>query len=105
MQPSVILTVNVPEIGNTPVRLIQAGPTPMRVVVRNAGGANLLLAHDANSLQNINSISDAFQLPTGLEEVFVLAPRQSLFASGSGGGGQASIAASEAIPVRYFMES
>lgn len=107
MRNSITQTVTVNQIaeGSNPSRLIQASDVPMRVVVRNTGGTTLLIAHESNQVANTNSLGDVFQIPNGQEDVFVLAPKQSLFAASVGGGGQASIAASEAMPVKYFMES
>lgn len=106
MTPSIVQTLSVPEIGaGDPSRLIQAGPVPMRIVVRSTGGTVVFLAHDIADLSNLNSIGATFQLPAGQSEVFVLAPGQSLMAASLGGGGQIAIAASEAFPVDKWMTS
>lgn len=106
MTPSIVQTLAVPALGlSDPSRLIQAGPVPMRVVVRNTGGTIVFIAHDVSDLAQINSIGSAYQLPAGAETVFVLAPGQSIIAAAQGGGGQCSIAASEAIPLKNWMES
>lgn len=107
MKASFVQTLAVPNIGTEdPSRLTQAGPVPMRVVVRNTGGVVLFIAHDVADLGNISNIGATYQLPPGQADIFVLAPKQSIIAAAQGAGGQASIAVSEAIPVdKNWMES
>lgn len=98
----------VPQLGLAdPARLFQAGQhQPMRVVVRNTGGNLVFLAHDVSDLSQVNSSAGSYALPAGEADVFVLAPGQSIIAAASGGGGQVSIAASDAIPIdKNYMES
>jgi len=73
--------------------------------VRNTGGTMIVISHEVNSLTDISQMGGLFQLPAGASEVFVLAPMQSLIAASVGGGGQASIAVSEAFPTNTWMES
>src|SRR5574337_1395504 len=106
MQPSGTRTLTIPAVGkgNNPARLMQANANaPMRVVVRNSGGVVLMIAHDTNSLSDLNQMGACFQLPAGASEVFVLAPGQPILAAGVGGGGQVCIAYSEAFPVGTWM--
>ena len=107
MQPSGVKTISIPEIGNNaPSRLAQAGSVvPMRVLVRNTGAVLMVIAHEVNALNDLNSMASCYQLPAGQAEVFVLAPGQAIFGCSKGSGGQASVAWSEAIPVQKFMES
>lgn len=78
----------------------------MRALVRNVGGNLVYIAHANGDLSQINSLGAVYQLPAGQADVFVLAPRQTLFAASNGGGGQVSVALSEAIPVgQRYMES
>ena len=79
---------------------------PMRIIVRNTGGALLFLAHDASTLVVDGSagVQGTFQLPVGDSEVFVLAPKQGIYAIAFGNGGQVSMAVSEAVPT-VWMES
>ncbi len=104
---SSVNTVNVPVFGapGGAATLYQAAGVPLRIVVRNVGGANVLIAHDATSLATAPpGLAGMFQLPVGQSEVFVLQPRQQILASAVGGGGVVSIAVSEAIPTAW-MES
>jgi hypothetical protein len=95
-------TVNVPAVGSNPATLYYAANKPMRLLVRNTGAVLIFISHDSNSLTTANT-ADTFELPPGSSEVFILMPRQGLFAGASGVGGFASIAASEALPM--LMES
>jgi hypothetical protein len=99
--------MQVPVIGSKKnSRLFQAGDSAMRVMVQNVGGNLVYLAHDSADLSQVNSTGGVFQLPSGGQAVFVLAPKQSLFAAANGGAGSVSIAASEAIPVgKHYLES
>lgn len=100
-------TLSIPGIGQGEAsRLVQATKDQwMRVLVRNTGGTELLLAHDSTSLANVSSLGGVYQLPAGLSDAIILAPGQSLFAAANGGGGQASIAVSIAIPISHFEVS
>lgn len=77
----------------------------MRCQIRNTGGTTILLSHEPQALTDLNALGGCYQLPAGLADVFVLMPGQSIFAAGVGGGGQASIAISQALPVANWLES
>ncbi len=100
MRNSVFNTIGVPLAGSKdPATLYVAAATPLRIVVRNVGPANLLLAFASSDLSNVQSgLAATFQLPAGVSEVFVLAPKQGIWAVALGGGGLASISVSEAFP-------
>ncbi len=101
MNPSTMKTVTVPGAGtNAPATLTVAAGLPMRVAIRNVGPSTLFFAHQASSLQGPATFSavEVFQVVAGNAEVFVLAPRQGLYAVSQGAGGQVSFAASEAVP-------
>lgn len=107
MRDSIVQSMQVPLIGSKKnSRLFQAGDKPMRIMVRNVGGNLVYIAHDSADVSQVNSTGGVYQLPPGASDVFVVAPRQSLFAAANGGAGAVSIAASEAIPVgKNYMES
>lgn len=105
MRQSKVNTVTVPGIGQkNPATLYIADHVPMRVVVRNVGGSTIVLAHESPVLTMAQVIAGAYRLPPGQEDVFVLAPKQGLYAASAGNNGQVSYAASEAVPT-YQMES
>lgn len=107
MNASIVQTLSVPEIGSpSPSRLYQAGAMPMRCVVRNVGGVVIIISHDVADLASANSLGATYQLPAGQADVFVLAPKQSIFAVSQGAGGSVSVAVSEAVPVgKSYLES
>jgi len=105
MNASVLNTISVPDIGiKNPATIARAGTHPMRVLIRNVGANLIFLAHSENELGSIGLVSGVYQLPSGQEDVFVLAPKQGIWVVGQGGGGRVCYAASEAIPTN-FMES
>lgn len=92
-------TVNVPTVPtDAPAVLWRAAADVMRIIVRNIGGATLLIAYEATALADLGD-AGTFQLPAGASEVFVLTPKQSLLAAAVGIAGQVSIAVSVALPV------
>lgn len=100
MRPSRVGTITVPGVStNQPVGFVAAAERPLRVICRNVGGTLLRLSFESASLgaAGANTV-DHFQLPGGQSEVFILAPRQTLYVVGAGGGGFLSYAASEAYP-------
>lgn len=101
---SLVNTLTVPAQGADPALLYSAANKPLRVVVRNAGGALILIAYETSVLQQPGPMAGTFRLPAGKSETFVLMPRQVLVAVGSGAGSIASIAVSEALP-QVWQES
>ncbi len=92
---SLLNTVSVPAIGApNPALIIQAGNTPLRVMVRNIGGVLIFIAHAAQELTEVGANSGVYQLPAGMRDWFDLAPKQTLVGAALGGGGLVSIAAS-----------
>lgn len=72
----------------------------VRVLVANVGAVPLAVgATPAAVAGNAVNTGANFRLPAGRSEVFVLAPRQSLYAVGIGGGGRVSYSISEALPM------
>jgi len=103
MGNSSVKTLAVPFLGegasNGPGPLVIAGPRPLRVLVRNVGAQPVLVAYDASAFNSSSIATGAtFTLPLAVTEVFVLAPRQALYAIALGGGPSlVSVAISEAI--------
>lgn len=99
MQPSVVNTITVPATGtNNPATLVIATTVPMRCVVRNVGPNTVFVAHTSLEVQSTGTTTGIFRIFAGNEEVFVLAPRQGLYAVASAADGLVSIALSQAIP-------
>jgi hypothetical protein len=98
LEDSKLDTVAVPIIGaNNPSILYRAADKVLRIVVRNVGGAPVLLAHESSALQVLGG-GGTYLLPQGDSDVFVLMPKQSILAGAIGIAGQVSIAVSVAIP-------
>jgi hypothetical protein len=95
------LTISPAVANGTPTSLAQASLVALRVLVRNLSGTTLFVGENpgdcigADGLPTVNT----FRIPVGQEEVFVIAPKQSLLAVAIGAGAIASIAVSEALPL------
>jgi hypothetical protein len=101
MRPSHTNTITVPAVGSTtPGIVATAANAPLRVLVRNAGPILCWVAHETENLANPGGPSTGvYRIPAGDEDIFVLAPNQSIYSVGAGPGGVLAIAASEAFPV------
>ena len=87
----------VPAFGGNPATIYKADRHVLRLLVRNVGGPTLSIAYDATMLMT-PTLAGIYQLPPGQSDVFVLMPRQGLFAISAGNGGVVSVAISVAIP-------
>jgi hypothetical protein len=110
VKDSLLNTVSVPALGSSSQSnaiLAYATTNPTRVQVRNVGAVTVFIAHDSSELPSTGAVTQGgtYQLPTGNVDVFVLAPGQGLFAAGSGGTGTVSVAVSESIPIKDWLES
>jgi hypothetical protein len=94
--------VTVPAVPASNVGPFYSAPSTvaMRVLVRNLSGATIFLAFDSSDINGTLLTSKRFELPAGLSEVFILQPRQSIFAVTLGAGGRLCYTASEALPFR-----
>lgn len=104
-QDSRVDTIAIPAIGTrNPATLVIASRAPMRLVVRNGGPVLIFLAHTSSEISNIGVTAGVYQLPPGMVDIFVLQPKQGMWAVGQGAGGIVSIAVSEAL-LQYWQES
>lgn len=92
-------TYTIPAAGNgqAPPAIAIAATTPIRVVVRNLSAVLVFLGGSGQDVTR--PTTETFRLPGGEREIFVLATKQSLFASGSGIGALLSVSVSEALPL------
>ncbi len=98
MRDSRLNTLTLPTAGDpNPSILATAGHSPMRVVIMNVGGTLIILSHDATTLTQQPTLAGTAQLLMGADVTIVLAPGQSIFGVSQGGGGQASVAMSDAL--------
>ena len=80
--------------------VVQATDRPMRVMVDNVGPNPLRLAFASGSVASFTADgADHYQLGTGQNRVFVLAPQQRFYAVAIGATGQLSVATSDALPL------
>jgi hypothetical protein len=102
MQAAIFNTVTIPSVGTVnPATLANASTQPLRIVVRNIGPVLMFIGGDTESLASPGGPSTGvFRLPAAASEVFVIAPKQGLYAVSAGAGGLASLAISEALPVQ-----
>lgn len=103
MQNSQNNTLGLPAQGSqNPSTLARAGAVPLRVVVRNVGPNLVLIAHDIGTLTATPAVAGTFRLGPTMEDVFILAPQEGLFATAIGAGGVVSVAISGAMPIGVF---
>jgi hypothetical protein len=101
MKPSQLNSLTLPIQGSqAPSTLAKAAEVPLRVVVRNFGPGNAILAHDPGTLSNLPVFANAWIIPVDKEDTFVLAPGQGIYAVGIGEGNILSVAISEAFPIK-----
>lgn len=101
MQPSTWRTISVPGVpAPSPSNLAMAmDDRPMRVLVDNVGPVPLRIAGTATALAgSAAAATDHYVMLPGAHRVFVLAPKQRMFAVAIGAGGLASVHASDALP-------
>jgi hypothetical protein len=100
MQASRVGTVSVPAIAtNNPSGFVSASKRPMRVACKNIGGITLRLSFESASLGSAGADTvDHYQLVVGANETFIVAPGQTLYVAGLGGGGILTYTSSEAYP-------
>lgn len=95
------ITVPVAAPAASPAAIAEAPSNAhLRVVVRNAGGAMIFLGLSEGDVLDTSGVtSQNYRLPAGASDVFVIAPKQKILATGSGAAGLACVAISEAIPI------
>lgn len=100
MQLTSFETVTVQPVGsNTPTTLAKCpAHIPLRVLVSNVGPVLIFVSTSVNDLQP-KPTTATFRIFPGDDKVFVLAPKQSLYAVGAAAGGLMSVSNSEALPV------
>jgi hypothetical protein len=108
MKDSKVNTIAIPrltfvdnELGQgLPATLWHASKVPERVLVRNiSNGLDVIIAYDAATLQTLPAASNTYTLPAGSSDVFVLAPKQALYAISLGDGARLCLAISDALPI------
>lgn len=94
-------TVNLPDAaaGNQQPTTVASAPSnvPIRVLLRNLSGVNIFVGGSPGDVTG--GLQQAYPVPAGTSEVFVLAPGQALYGSGNGPGARAAVSISEALPL------
>jgi len=81
----------------TPSTLATAQSHFLRVAIRNIGPNAIQLSLDPTAFQSANA--STILLASGLEEIVPIAPSQSIYAAGVGGGARVNVIRSVAIPL------
>jgi hypothetical protein len=71
----------------------------VRALIRNTGQSDVFLGFTTAAVVGNPGAQAAYRLPAGQSDVFVLTPRQALYATSVGGGGRVSFAVSQALPI------
>lgn len=102
-QATTFATLTINAVGaKNPSVLGQAATVPVRILVRNVGGALIFISTSTDDLSGKNGPSaGCYRLPQDTSDVFVLQPKQILLALAIGAGAQASVSVSEAIPQTF----
>jgi hypothetical protein len=102
MNRTLFKTVALPNAiaGGQPTSIANATEVPMRVLVRNVSGTMVFLAGASQDIVGPGGASaSAYRLAPGASDVFVLAPRQQVFAAANGVGAIVSVSTSDALPL------
>lgn len=100
MQNTIFQSFSLPTLPNDPSCIANGTDVPVRVLIRNDGGVIVFLAPNSEVLTGASAPgSQMWPLDPNDEEVFILAPRQSLYAIAAGVGGRIKMSVSEALPL------
>lgn len=102
MEQALFRTITLPNAiaGQQATVIAQGTAVPVRVAVRNVSAALIYIAASSQDIVGPGGAgSQAFRIAPGQGEVFVIAPRQQLFAGAAGVNGLVSVAISEALPL------
>jgi len=97
-------TIDVPNVpaANPAVVAALSNTGFQRVLVRNVGAVDILLATEIGAVQEQASPTAAFILPPGMSEAIPLNIGQQLYGVGVGPGGRISVVRSAAIPAHFI---
>jgi hypothetical protein len=100
MKDSEYQTLNVTVIGSKdPTTLAKAADVPLRVLVSNIGAVVVFIAKSSGDVAP-RPTTASLRLFPNREEIYIIAPKQSLYATCAGLGGRISVSTSEALPGR-----
>ncbi len=94
-------TISVPQANANvaPAVVTTAASAPIRVLMRNTGPVPVFVAKASTDLQVAGgAVSAVYRLPAGQVDVFIIAPRQTIYVGGVGAGAEICVSISEAFP-------
>lgn len=91
-------TITVPAIGGNPATLAKAAGLSLRLLVNNVGPTVMFISQATTDLQPVPT-TGSYRVFPGEQHVFVVAPKQSVYAISAAAGGLLSISLSEALPL------
>lgn len=106
-RPSQMRTTNLPNLTTDPgaqaIRIATSDELATRVLAQALGvGGRVRVGYDAQDLLTSNAIGAAgfvWEMTASETQVFVLAPKQELYAIGVGGSMKVAVATSDALPM------
>lgn len=100
MQPTIVKTYALPQVlERDPASVAYATRVPVRVVVKNVGGAAVFVGFASGDVQSPDGVgTDVWIVNPSESDVFVLAPKQTMYASSAGPNGRVTVQVSEAFP-------
>lgn len=101
MAESQVFTITIPGAPTSlPATVAQAmDDRPMRVMVDNVGGVPIRLAFTSSQLgQTTAEAANHYRLVVGASRIFILAPKQRMYAVAAGAVGEMSVSTSDALP-------
>lgn len=94
-----MITIPVPN-GGTPSPVAMAGTVPIRVLARAVVGTTFLAFDSSELTQTVLPGGATYSLPVTAADVFVLQPKQKLYAIANAAGVILSVSISEALPIK-----
>lgn len=102
MEDTILRTVDLPPAvaGEAPIAIARGTQVPVRALVENVSGTLVFLATASQDIVGPGGgRSSTYRLRPEQARVYVLAPKQVLYAAGNGIGARVSVSASEALPL------
>ncbi len=99
MRDTIFQTFTLPALPNASSCIANGTDVPVRVVIRNDAGLAVFLSTSQGVLDGATLGSSIWTMNPADKDVFVLAPRQNLYAVAAGAGAQIVVSISEALPL------
>lgn len=100
MKDSTYVTLDIAAIGAVDATTIaKAADIPLRVLMSNESPVVIFISKSPGDVAPTPTTS-SYRIYPGRDKVFIIAPKQTLYAIGAGTGGLLSVSTSEALPER-----